>query len=460
MSTPPPTPRRVYRQPRRRRGPVVLVVVALVLGVIGGAAVWAWEQRQPEEIIGNATQEFIEDAPAAAPTTAATPVTTAAVDEPAPRENWPMYRFDPQRTGWNPNLAHRPPYDVIWSHGAKSLLEFPPAVADDRLFFANIRGVFVGLNARNGQRLWAQETGRCSASSPTIDGDVVYAAFMDPYPCPKAQTGTGFIIAWDTATGRELWRTDMGAVESSPLVMEGRVYVADWNDRMHALDQATGEILWSSPLDGKTVSSAAWVPPAMNDGRAAVVIGTEGGTLYLFDAVSGAEIWALRVSGSEYYYATPVVAYGRIYVGQTNGYMYAVGARSGEVIWAQRAGSYIYSAAVAAEKVIYVGTYDGYLIAYDAATGAEQWRTETPGAVHGAMTLMDGLIYYSICARCGQTAARPVKSGERGTHAVDITTREIVWSFPEGYYSPITADERRVYLTGYGRVFALRPTGG
>jgi hypothetical protein len=40
---------------------------------------------------------------------------------------------------------------------------------------------------------------------------------------------------------------------------------------------------------------------------------------------------------------------------------------------------------------------------------------------------------------------------------VDITTREIVWSFPEGYYSPIAADTTRVYLTGYGRVFALRP---
>lgn len=459
MSTPPPP--RIYRQSRRRRWPIILIVALLGLGLAGGAGVWAWERQQaPEEVIGNATQEFIEEADAAAPATEEEEIIATTVAEEQDDGAWPMYRFDAQRTGWNPDLRHRPPYDVIWSYGARSLLEFPPSVADGRLFFGNIRGAFVGLKASNGRVLWKQETGRCSASAPAVEDGVVYAAFMDPYPCPKAQTGSGFVVAWDAETGDEIWKTEMGAVESSPLVVDGRVYIADWNNQMHALDQGTGAIIWSSPLDGKTVSSAAWVSAEVTGANPGVVIGTEGGTLYHFDAITGDTVWELRVDGSEYYYATPVVAYGRVYVGNTNGYMYAIGAKSGDVIWAQRAGSYIYAAPVAAEKTIYVGTYDGFVIAYDAATGSEQWRVDAPGAIHGAMSLMEGLLYFSICARCGSTAARPVKSGNRGTYAIDVTSREIVWDFPEGYYSPITADDKRVFLTGYGRVYALKPKAG
>ena len=53
--------------------------------------------------------------------------------------------------------------------------------------------------------------------------------------------------------------------------------------------------------------------------------------------------------------------------------MYAFGARSGKLLWANPLGSYIYAAAAAWRKKIYTGTYDGKFFALDAATGDVKW---------------------------------------------------------------------------------------
>ena len=52
-----------------------------------------------------------------------------------------------------------------------------------------------------------------------------------------------------------------------------------------------------------------------------------------------------RFGQREYFYATPTVAYGRVYIGNTDGTLYAFGARTGHLLWAQHAGTYVYSAA-------------------------------------------------------------------------------------------------------------------
>jgi outer membrane protein assembly factor BamB len=91
-----------------------------------------------------------------------------------------------------------------------------------------------------------------------------------------------------------------------------------------------------------------------------------------------------------------------VFIGNTDGWMYAFGAKTGKLLWAKAAGSYVYTAAVAADNVIYIGTYDGFIVAYDAGTGSELWRFEAPGAVHGAPTLMDGLLYFSTCEGCSR----------------------------------------------------------
>ncbi len=164
--------------------------------------------------------------------------------------------------------------------------------------------------------------------------------------------------------------------------------------------------------------------------------------------------------GREYFYATPTVAYGRVYASNTDGTVYAFGAATGNLLWAKHVGTYVYTAPAAWRQRLYVGTYDGRFYALDAATGDVRWVHVAPGSIHGAPTVMGGLVYFATCGTCGHRGSRYAKIGPRGTFALDALTGRQVWSFPDGHYSPVVADRSRVYVAGSTRVYALKPVGG
>ena len=68
-----------------------------------------------------------------------------------------------------------------------------------------------------------------------------------------------------------------------------------------------------------------------------------------------------------------------------------------------------------------------------------------PSAVHGAPTVMSGLVYFATCGFCGHAGSRYAKNGPNGTYALNARTGKLVWTFPDGQYSPVVADRERVY---------------
>ena len=105
---------------------IAALVVAVVLGFAGGYVLA--KQQESADVQGSSTQEFIE--------------TQAPVPKlpPLPGIAWPMWGFDTVHSRISP-YAHRPPFRIAWSFGAKQLVEFPPSVAYGRLTFTNNPGV-------------------------------------------------------------------------------------------------------------------------------------------------------------------------------------------------------------------------------------------------------------------------------------------------------------------------------
>jgi outer membrane protein assembly factor BamB len=146
-----------------------------------------------------------------------------------------------------------------------------------------------------------------------------------------------------------------------------------------------------------------------------------------------------------------------VYIGNTDGTMYAFGAGSGRMLWARRVGTYVYTAAAVWRRRVFVGTYDGRVYALDAATGDTIWRQGAPAAVHGAPTVLGELVYFASCGTCGRNGSRYAKPGPFRTFALNVRTGRQVWSFPDGRYSPIVADGKRVYLVGSTKLYAFVP---
>jgi outer membrane protein assembly factor BamB len=408
------------------------VVGALLLLAAGAAAAWVWKERNPADVRGSATQEFEStEAPGAS-----TRPETQILEEP-----WPQYGFDPARTRYAPDFKLRPLFRRLWDVRAGKLVEFPPAVAYGHLYFATSDGRFFAVDTQDGKKTWERELNHCTAASPAVSGKVVYQSLMYTLPCGvRKRQAPGYVVAMDAETGDVRWRFQAGVIETSPLLVDNRLYVGSWDTKVYALDAQTGRKLWTFKTGDEVKGGAAYA-------KGTIYIGSYDGNVYALDAETGKLRWRRggqhRLGGSGNFYASPALAYGRVYIGSTDGKVYAFGQRSGQLLWSKTTGSYVYSSAAVYDDRVYVGSYDGHFYALDAATGDVRWSFKARGQISGSPTVIDGIVYFSTL--------------KGRTYGLDARTGKVVWTFPDGKYSPVVADEKHLYLTGYTRVYALEP---
>ncbi len=79
---------------------------------------------------------------------------------------------------------------------------------------------------------------------------------------------------------------------------------------------------------------------------------------------------------------------------------------------------------------------------------------EAPGPVSGAPTGLEGLVYFSSRGSCSADESNPAA---RRSFAVAAASGVIVWRFHDREYTPVVADDIRVYVTGYTALYGLLP---
>jgi outer membrane protein assembly factor BamB len=350
-----------------------------------------------------------------------------------------MWGRDAQRLRVATGSALAPPFRRVWTFRAGSLVEFPPAIAYGRLFFANGAGVVFAIDAKTGKRAWRYESNRCQAMSPAVADHTVYATFLNRPPCNASGDDLeGELVALSTSTGEVRWRGRIGPSESSPLVEDGAVYVGDWRGLVYRFSAATGKLVWRFQAEGEVKGGLA-----LSGNR--LFFGTYGSSVYALDARTGKLLWKAsgqrHFGGTGNFYSTPAVAYNRVYIGSTDGKVYSFGATSGELRWSQSTGGYVYASPAVWQGRVYAGSYSGSFYCFDAATGDVLWRFQPHGEISGSATVVAGRVYFATLS-------------ER-TYALDARTGRELWSFPDGKYASVVADERRLYLTGYARLYGL-----
>ena len=401
-------------------------VGAIVLVLCGVAAVFVLVRlHEGRDILGSPTAEF---------STGDIARTGQLPDVP-----WPVFGFNSEHTRVGPGTL-RPPFRTVWTYGAGTLVEFPPAIGYGRLYFANNAGVLVALDARSGRLVWKKASGRCQASSPALADRLVFVTYLNFPPC-NAGGGrklNGLAVAYDASSGRRRWSVRIGPSESSPVVSGGRVFVGDWNGRVYALDEKSGRTLWSYQT-GDAVKGAL----ALDGNR--LYVGSYDSHVYALDARTGKELWRAsaqaRLGNTGTFYSTPTAAYGRVYIGSTDGKVYSFGAANGRLIWSRSTGGYVYSSPAVWNDRVYAGSYSGSFFAFDAASGRKLWQFRANGAISGSPTVIAGVVYFATL--------------EERTYGLDARTGKELWSFGDGKYTPLVSDGKRIYLVGYARIYAM-----
>ena len=60
----------------------------------------------------------------------------------------------------------------------------------------------------------------------------------------------GYVVAIDTATGAEVWRTKLKSSSFTTVMVDGKRVYAGTQGELFCLDAVTGDVLWSNALKG------------------------------------------------------------------------------------------------------------------------------------------------------------------------------------------------------------------
>jgi outer membrane protein assembly factor BamB len=266
-----------------------------------------------------------------------------------------------------------------------------------------------------------------SSKQPEVEPEPL----VDFVPLAKVQ------VVWDRDIGEG---ADEQQVKLQPLVDIDRVYAADREGRVAALELESGRNLWEVELDLPLAGG-----PGVGEGL--VALGTSDAEVVALDADSGELKWRARVSSEAL--SVPRVARGLVLVHTIDGRLSALDAESGELVWGfqlsvptltLRGSS---SPLISGYKVI-CGFANGKLVALDLDSGRLLWEASvtTPSGrselermvdLDTDPVIYDGVIYVGTFQ--GEVAA------------VGEETGAVLWRKELSTYAGLTVDWRRLYVT-------------
>jgi outer membrane protein assembly factor BamB len=357
---------------------------------------------------------------------------------------WPFYGYTPEHTRFFPAAATlHPPFKQLWVNNAHTLLEFPPVIGGDRIFQLGDDGVLRAINKLTGHTIWTRGLGNLSASAPAVVGTTVYATVLSR----QGKNGGGRAYALNVANGSTIWSRDLSsASESSPLVDQGKVFFGSQNGTVYALNASNGSVIWTYHAGGAVKAS-----PTLSGGI--LYFGDYSGHVQAVGEHAGRRIWISSsegaLLGSGTFYSTPAVFYGRVFLGNTDGRVYAYDAATGKLDWAVQTGAYVYASPAVTNApglgpMIYLGSYDGTFYALNARSGHIAWKFDAHGKISGSATIVGRNVYFADL-------------GTHRTYGLGISTGVVTFEKNTGSFDPVISDGKNIYLTGLEGLYALTP---
>lgn len=217
---------------------------------------------------------------------------------------------------------------------------------------------------------------------------------------------TAVLVAWDTATGRQLWKRDFSSsvdttklfcgTAASPVLVDGRLVVQVGSDvhggKILSLDPATGSTVWEWTGPGPGYAS----PVVINvDGSSQLIALTQQSIIGV-DTKTGKELWSAAFPDEWHEnIVTPVWTGSHLIVSGTRQGTHAFTLRQTAAKWQaietwKNADVAMYmSSPVYGDGLIYghSSKRKGQFVALDAKTGAVKWITEGREGEHASVLL-------------------------------------------------------------------------
>lgn len=347
--------------------------------------------------------------------------------------------------------------EVVWKYrGPNDSLMWPgmPSVADGKIYvttgeeaqYNGPAGIseFSCINAFTGQLIWKLDG--IEALPPRESVAIAYGTL---YIIPgSVTTAVDTISGNEYATDGELWAIkDTETQDTTPKVVSSWPQWRATPDRSSTAEVGPSNlsVAWRFRTGGSVISS-----PSVYDNM--VYVGSSDGYLYALDAWNGNLQWKFKTG--DLIESSPAIVNGRVYTGGDDGYVYCLNAKTGARQWQTFVNGnlpftfgnlVLKSSPAVVDGTVYIGSLDGYLYALNADSGDIKWRTQALGPIESSPAVADGAVYF--------TAEEP-ESG--GFYKLDAATGEVLWKKELPYRPSFTGGNQMLGSpsVAQGRVFA------
>ncbi|MDQ0088685.1 outer membrane protein assembly factor BamB [Paenibacillus anaericanus] len=230
-----------------------------------------------------------------------------------------------------------------------------PTVDQDVIYVGGEGPFFYAINRQDGTIKWEFKTSSFVHGKAAIADGKVYFADM-----------SGSVVSLDQQTGEQIWLQNYGAIQSSLAFKDDVLYFGSRDNYVYALDAKTGEIKWThlTPRGSWVTSSAA-----VNDQYVAIG-SSDSYLLHVFDSQSGKNLFDFELISRVF--SSPVIVDQIAYfgTGHTNGggrerdAFFALNLETGQELWRfEGTKTPILSSPVVADGVVFFATKDGIVYA-------------------------------------------------------------------------------------------------
>ena len=272
----------------------------------------------------------------------------------------------------------------LWSFASGKRIVGTPAVSEGIVVFGSADRNIYGLNAADGSLRWKVEAAEPVLGAVTIHEGIAYVGASDKT-----------FRAIDIQTGKEVWSYNQvkGYIETKPLVVDDKVIFSAWDNTLYALEKATGKEVWkwTGGLTRMHFSPAAVWPVASN-GK--VFIADPQRAMTAVNLQNGETVW--RTFRSQVRETIGLSEDGeRVYSKTMNDSIvcYSTLTDTPEQVWASNVGfGYEHAPSMPLEKdgVVYGSTKEGLLFALEAKTGKIIWKHKIGNSLINTVVPLNG----------------------------------------------------------------------
>ena len=198
--------------------------------------------------------------------------------------------------------------ELVWKYATGDQLRSTPTISGNLALLGGCDGALHVVDLETGNAAGEKvPLGGPTGSTPAVVGDLVVVP-----------THGGRILGINSVTHSANWVSNPSKsreVTSSPAIAGGLTFISSQNRRLLALDIKDGSHKWEAVMRNRTSSS-----PVVCDGRVYVA---DSDRLYVFELETGKAISEVELQGE--ISGSPAIANGRLVIASTKGTVYCLG---------------------------------------------------------------------------------------------------------------------------------------